>query len=110
MFNIDIGLILNINYIKSINNVTILTLKYGVKVVSLPEIRTNLNKYNNLDCWTFIFNENLCISYQKLKSFNHFINEKSSKLVRNFNNIIINYLQQNNYHVKNIFYFLYNLY
>lgn len=50
MFNIDTGLILNINYIKSINNVTILTSNYGVKIVSLPEIKINLNKYSLLDC------------------------------------------------------------
>ncbi len=66
MFNIDTGLILNINYIKSINNVTILTSNYGVKIVSLPEIKINLNKYSLLDCWIFIFNQNydcsnLCI-------------------------------------------------
>ncbi len=53
MFNIDTGLILNINYIKSINNVTILTSNYGVKIVSLPEIKINLNKYSLLDCWNF---------------------------------------------------------
>lgn len=50
MFNIDTGLILNINYIKSSNNVTILTSKYGIKIVSLSEIKTKLNKYNILDC------------------------------------------------------------
>ncbi|WP_338957383.1 DNA repair protein RecO [Spiroplasma endosymbiont of Tiphia femorata] len=115
MFNIDTGLILNINYIKSINNVTILTSNYGVKIVSLPEIKINLNKYSLLDCWIFIFNQNydcsnLCITYKKIKSFNSFINEKSYQLIKSFNKIIINYLEKISINNKNIFSFLFNLY
>lgn len=108
MFNIDTVLILNINYLKSNNNVTILTSKFGIKTVSLMEINTNLNKYNVLDCWIFVFNKNWCVSYQKVKSFNSFINKKSYYLISNFNKIIINYLTKNN--DKRIFSFLLNLY
>ncbi|WP_425381611.1 DNA repair protein RecO C-terminal domain-containing protein [Spiroplasma endosymbiont of Polydrusus pterygomalis] len=109
MFNIDTGLILNINYIKTSNNVTILTSKYGIKIVSLSEIKTKLNKYNILDCWIFIFNKNWCVPYQKVKSFN-VLNKKSYYLIRSFNKIMINYLEKDNYNDKRIFSFLFNLY
>lgn len=74
MFNVDSGLILNINYNKSMNNVTILTSKHGIKIVTLLEIKRNLNKYNIFDYWIFIFNENYyyknwCLSYKKVKKF-----------------------------------------
>lgn len=116
MFVIDKGLILNINYLKIVNNVTILTLKHGIKIISLPEIRKNLNKYNVLEYWILVFSNNFndknwyIFFYKKIKKMNNFINERSYHLINSFHKIAIKYLEKNNDNSQRVFSFLSNLY